>query len=114
MNERNGRFQIELTATGFTQGALTRKRIWAKPSNLELDVKAAATCKLTAEDRAQADEDSREQEESLRHVRRLQEIRAIQRRNVQEGIGDELSLAADTVDRPDLRLLDREEMRCYR
>jgi hypothetical protein len=88
MNERNGRFQIELTATGFTQGALTRKRIWAKPSNLELDVKAAATCKLTAEDRAQADEDSREQEESLRHVRRLQEIRAIQRRNVQEGIGD--------------------------
>ena len=86
MNERNGRLQIELEATGFAQGALPLKRIWAKPSNLELDVKAAETCKLTAEDRAEADADLREQEESMRHVQRLQEIRAIQRRNVQEGI----------------------------
>jgi hypothetical protein len=88
LNERNCRFQIELAATGFMHGALPLKRVWILPSNLELDVKALETCKLTAAERAEADEATREQEESMRHVQRLSEIRAIQRRNVEEGIGD--------------------------
>lgn len=88
LNERNGRFQVELAATGFMQGALPLKRVWILPSNLKLDVKAPETCKLAAAERAEADEAIREQEESMRHVQRLSEIRAIQRRNVEEGIGD--------------------------
>jgi hypothetical protein len=88
INERNGRFQVELEATGFMQGALPLKRVWIMPGNLELDVKAAGTCKLTAAQRVEADEEAREHEESMRHVQMLQEIRAIQRRNVEEGIGD--------------------------
>lgn len=32
----------------------------------------------------------------------------------EEGVSGELNLAADAADIPDLRLLDREEMRCYR
>lgn len=88
LNERNGRFQVELAATGFMDGALPLKRVWVLPKNLELDVKAPETCKLTAAERAEVDEAIREQEESMRHVQRLSEIRAIQRRNVEEGIGD--------------------------